>query len=316
MRENIENLREFKKLIDVAFFSVIPFLIIYIVIGILSNSIAISVIALDYGLSLIVQVFFFSSIRTILKSNVLRFPYGTGKIENFSGFLYGALAIPTSIFLIYSSIARLVHMPAFISFGIALIPLIPSLARSVLLFIWSGRLLKRTDSPMVKAYFINFKVCTMFDIGVLAALTAALIMVHSGNGRPAHLIAYSIDSCLSLLISLYMLFYGIKLTVENFKVLTDFPLAEEDQLKIMNVLAREYDNYENVGDIYTRRSGRRRFIEIELYLRVDASLAEIIELKDRIEESLHQDFPDLHFSLIPLTSTPEPSTDRLLAAKT
>ena len=79
MRENIEDLREFKKLIDVAFFSVIPFLIICVVIGILSNSITISIIALDYGLSLVVQIFFFSSIRTILKSNVLRFPYGIGK---------------------------------------------------------------------------------------------------------------------------------------------------------------------------------------------------------------------------------------------
>lgn len=300
MRENIEDLREFKKLIDVAFFSVIPFLIIYVVIGILSNSITISIIALDYGLSLVVQIFFFSSIRTILKSNVLRFPYGTGKMENFSGFLYGSLAIPTSIFFIYSSVTRFFHMPAFISFSIALIPLIPSLARSLLLFIWSGRLLKRTDSPMVKAYFINFKVSTMFDIGVLAAVAAALIIVHLGNGRTTHLIAYSIDSSLALLISLYLLFCGIKLTVENFKVLTDFPLAEEDQLKIMNVLAREYDNYENVGDIYTRLSGRRRFIEIELHLREDASLAEIIELKGRIEESLQQHFPDLHFSLIPL----------------
>jgi cation diffusion facilitator family transporter len=300
MRENIENLREFKKLIDVAFFSVIPFLIIYIVIGILSNSIAISVIALDYGLSLIVQIFFFSSIRTILKSNVLRFSYGTGKIENFSGFLYGALAIPTSIFFIYSAVTRFVHTPAFISFGVALIPLIPSLARSVLLFIWSGRLLKRTDSPMVKAYFINFKVCTMFDIGVLAALTAALIMVHSGSGRTTHLIAYSIDSSLSLLIALYMLFYGIKLTVENFKVLTDFPLSEEDQLKILSVLAREYDHFENIGEIYTRRSGSKRFIEIELHLKEDASLAEMVELKERVESALREDFPDLQFSLIPL----------------
>ena len=69
----------------------------------------------------------------------------------------------------------------------------------------------------------------------------------------------------------------------------------------MNVLAREYDKYKNVGNIYTRLSGRRRLIEIEFYLREDASLAEIIELKGRIEESLRQHFPDLHFSLIPLT---------------
>lgn len=44
----------------------------------------------------------------------------------------------------------------------------------------------------------------------------------------------------------------------------DLLLPEAEQLMIMRVLANEFESYENVGNIYSRRSGRQRFIDIEL----------------------------------------------------
>ena len=77
-------------------------------------------------------------------------------------------------------------------------------------------------------------------------------------------------------------------------------LPEEDQLKIMAILAQEYNYYENIGNIYTRFSGKTRFIELELYLKKDLSLEEITLLGQRIESQLRKQFQDIRFILIPL----------------
>jgi cation diffusion facilitator family transporter len=290
-----ETLPQLKRLVDITLYSMIPLMALTIVVGIASNSMTILAVAFDYGLSFIVQLFAFWSIRTIVKSNVVKFPYGTGKLENFSAIVYGALAIPASLFIVYSSSTRFIVLPA-IYFGIAQIPLIPNLVRSSLLFLKSKQLLRTSESPMVHSYYVNFKVATVIDAGVLTSLTAVLLLASFGYGQ----FAYVIDPTVSSLLGLYMLYCGVTLTIRNFKVLIDFPLPEKDQLKILGILAQEYNDYENIGNIYTRFSGKTRFIELELYLKKNLSLEEINNISQRIENRLRQHFKDLRFVLIPL----------------
>lgn len=296
-----ESLPELKKLVDATLYSMIPLMILSAATGILSNSMTILAVAFDYGLSFIVQLFAFKSIRTIIKSNILKFPYGTGKLENFSAIVYGALAIPASLFIIYSSITRFT-MPPEISFGIAQIPLIPNLLRSILLFQKARQLKQTNESPMLHSYYINFKVSTIIDTSLLISLSTIFLLVNLNHTQ----IAYTIDPIVSTLLGIYMLYCGVTLTIGNFKVLIDFPLPENDQLKIMAILAQEYNYYENIGNIYTRFSGKTRFIELELYLKQDTPLEEITNLKQRIENQLQQHFPDLRFVLIPLCEQTEP----------
>ncbi len=303
-----ESLLELKKLVDITLYSMIPLMALTAITGIISNSMTILAVAFDYGLSLIVQLFAFKSIRTIVKSNIIKFPYGTGKLENFSAIVYGALAIPASLFIIYSSIMRFILPPA-ISLGIAQIPLIPNLVRSILLFWKSKKLMQTNESPMVHSYYINFKVAAVIDTGVLTSLSVVLLLANFGYAQ----IAYMIDPTVSSFLGAYMLFSGATLTITNFKVLIDFPLPEEDQLKIMSILAQEYNDYENIGNIYTRFSGKTRFIELELYLKKDLSMEEMTILKKRIEKRLQQHFRDLRFVLIPICE--ENSTKQAVLAK-
>jgi ferrous-iron efflux pump FieF len=295
VRKSEESLPDLKRLVDLTLYSMIPLMILSAITGILSNSMTILAVAFDYGLSFIVQLFAFRSIRTIIKSNIIKFPYGTGKLENFSAIVYGALAIPASLFIIYSSITRFILPPA-ISFGIAQIPLVPNLIRSLILF-WKARKLRQTSkSPMVHSYYVNFKVTAIIDTSLMVSLNVIFLLVNLGYGQ----IAPMIDPLVSSLLGVYMLYCGVTLTVGNFKVLIDFPLPEEDQLKIMAILAKEYNYYQNIGHIYTRFSGKTRFIELELYLKKDVSLEEITCLRQRIENQLKQHFQDVRFVLIPL----------------
>jgi len=290
------TLRGLKRLVDAAFYSLIPLALITLAVAILSNSLAILSMFIDYGLSFVVQLFAFQSIRAIMQSNVIKFPYGTGKLENFSGFLYGTLSIPMSLCILYVTVCRFIEPAQTVSLSIAQLALIPSLARSLYLFFRSRKLKSQIDSPMVESYYVNFKVSTLFDFGILLALGTSITMTYIGY---ASLAGY-IDPLVSFVLAVFMLYHGVILAKNNFKILMDLPLPEDEQLKIMNVLIREFDNYENVGNIYTRRSGRQRFLDVELYLNENMTIRDTARLQSSMKVHLQEHFGEISFNLIPL----------------
>ena len=290
------SLGQLKRLVDIAFISLIPLALLSLFIALFSNSLAVLSLSVDYGLSFVVQLFAFQSIRAIVRSDTLKYPYGTGKLENFSGFLGGALNLPTGLYILYVTLGRLFSPAESVALGMTQLALIPSLARSLYLFLYARRLHRQTDSPMIESYYVNFLTATLFDLGVLLALATALLLKTLGQDA----LAGYIDPLVSLFLALYMLYNGVLLTCRNFKVLMDLPLPEDEQLKIMSVLAREFENYEGVGTIYTRRSGRQRFLDIELYVSAESTIAETASLHSRMQRHLDEHFDDIAFHLIPL----------------
>jgi len=167
-------LRGLKRLVDLAFYSLIPLALLSLIVAMLSNSLTILSMSIDYGLSFIVQLFAFQSIRAIMQSNVIKFPYGTGKLENFSGFMYGTLAIPTGLYIIYISVCRLIGPAQIVSLSIAQLALFPSLTRSFYLFLHSRKLKCQIESPILESYCVNFKIATLFDVSILLALGTSI----------------------------------------------------------------------------------------------------------------------------------------------
>lgn len=289
-------LGEIKRLVDLAFFSGIPMAVIFVIVGYLSHSMTILISMAGFLAGLLIRYFAWESMKAIVRSNTVRFPYGTGKLENFSSLLYGALVVPSSIVLIVLSIKRLIIPVNAINFSIAQIPVLLSLGRNVYLAFLSHKIRKRTTSNLVESYFINYKISSLYDFGVLISITISAILVRYGNNfLPSYF-----DASVSLLVSVYALISGIRLTTENFRYLIDLPLSEEDQLKILNVLAAHYERYESVGNILTRQSGSDRFIEIELYLKGDTPVTELDKLRSDMSQMLEKKFGPVKFNIIPL----------------
>lgn len=289
---------DLKQIVDWSICSLLPLTALTIIFGVMSDSLTIYTIAFDSGLSLLGHFFNYASIRTIIRQNTFQYPYGTGKLENFSSFFYGSLVIPTALFFLFSAYSRFTHPPVAIHFGLTQVPIIPSIIRSIWLMFWITRLIRRhsLDSPMMHSYFVNFKITLVSDIAVSAGLLFALIM----SLFDFHTLALSVDSALSAGIALYMLYNGINLTVRNFKSLIDLPLPEEDQLKILNALTLEFDAYENIGNIYTRFSGKKRLIQVELFFKAETPLSELEDLRNRISGHLKKHFEEMEFHMIPL----------------
>ncbi|WP_395663359.1 cation diffusion facilitator family transporter [Aestuariivirga sp.] len=287
------------KLSRVSLFTLVPLTLAFIVTGYFSNSLTILSIAFDCGVSLIVQTFAFKSIRVMKSGDPIRFPHGTGKLENFSGLLYGALNIPVALYILYRAIGDTI-VPTPIIYAIAQLPMLPSLLRSGYLFLSARRLQKQFDSPLIDSYVMDFRTALWFDGVVVIALALGILLPLVG----VNTVTVYIDPVFSLCIALYLLRGAALLLLSNFKVLIDFPMPEDEQVQIIRVLAEEFDAYDQLGSIRTRRSGAQRFVDIELYFQGTVDVTSISALTNRIDEKLRSRLRDMKVSILVLETPP------------
>ena len=293
-----QEYRELKRLIFWVLASSIPLTALTVGIGIISNSLAINAVAVDAGSCLVFHLFNMISIRIILRQNSFNYPYGTGKLENFSGFLYAAIALTGAMLIIVSAVKRYLAPPVAIELGSAQVLLVLWFVRDTGLYVWSVRICRRfpDHSPMTQSYLVSNKITMIYDLAVLAGVIFCFWMFSTGRSW----IGNVVDLIIALAVVGYMCYCAIGLLVRNFRSLIDMPLPETDQLKILYALTADFDAYEGIGNIYSQLSGSARMIQIELYFERSVTVEEIEQLRSRIEERLRVHYNNLLFHLIPL----------------
>jgi len=282
--------------------TLIPFTLLGVVIGIKSSSLTIFTLAVDYGSSLTLHIFNMAAIIIILRRNAFTFPYGTGKLENFSGFLYGIITIPMVLAIIHSAFNRCLLPPLSINLGLAQIFVVLGAVRSVFLFVWISRICRKypDHSPMTHSYYVNLKLSLVLDISIVCALIVGIYLSSSEHTGAA----IALDTIVAVSVALYIMYYAFQVLKRNFKSLIDLPLPEADQHKILKALVADFDTYEGIGNFYTQLSGSTSFIQLELYFKETTTVEKIENLRLRLEERLREHFSKLVFHLIPLIHKP------------
>jgi cation diffusion facilitator family transporter len=293
-----QEYRDLKRYIFWLLATLAPLTAINIAIGILSGSLTIFTIAVEGVASLILHSFNMAAIIVIQRRNSFNFPYGTGKLENFSSFLYALIVIVISLTIINSALYRYLHPPATINLGLALITVILATIRAWVMVTWASRLCRRYSdhSPITHAYHVDLRLTLILNLSVFAGLLLGFWLFSAGHVQAA----VAIDLIIALSVALYMFYCAIGVLVKNFRSLIDLPLPEVDQCRILKALVADFDNYEGIGNIYTQLSGSTRFVQMEIYFKASTAVEEIESLRSRIEERLKEHFSKLVFHLIPL----------------
>ena len=270
------------------YFSLFPFAVMFVVMAALANSSAVVVHTVQSVISITVQTFSIYAIRQVMGGNQFQFPYGAGKLEDFSAILCGTLYVPSGLYMAYDAARRLVH-PQHVGYILSLIPICLSATRMVALYLMVRRLARQTraPSPLLRAYSLDYRVGVLSDVGVISAFVVGWLLVRQGLVTMGD----RVDQLIGLTISLYMVWVG---------ALMDLPLPESEQLQVMKVLARHYADYETIGTLYTRASGKLRFVEIELIFPGERTLDEIDALSTAMEAALAAEMPGLSFRIIPV----------------
>ncbi len=275
----------------------VPIVIMMVTSAVLAGSAALIAMAAQSGIALVINGFAVYAMRQVMRENAYNFPYGAGKLENFSAFLCGALYVPSGLFILFDSIERLIHAPE-VGYLLGLIPVSITFLSGTVLFVFASRLKRRTHnpSPLLISYRADYLIGMLTDGGVIAAFVLATVLI--ALGEPA--LGDRIDPAVALAIAVYMLWVGVSLVRHNFRALMDLPLSEDEQLIVTRVLARHYADYDLVGTLYTRSSGKRRFVEIELGFDGEKRVEHVHVLSRHMEQALAAELPGLHFRIVPV----------------
>lgn len=275
----------------------VPVTAMVVLIGVYSGSLTIIAITMDYGLSLCLNIMSLAALGIVLRQNTFKYPYGAGKLENFTAFVYGVCLIPLALAVFTFAVKRYLNPPETINLWLALLFFL-ALVRLAVFAVWITRLGKRhpRHSPLMQAYYADYRIALVYESAIFAALLIGLLVAEHGGMK----IAVIIDVAVASLIALYYLVIACRLMIRNFRSLIDLPLGEKYQRNILRFLVEEFDAYDDLGKIYTRRSGNEILIQIEMRFAGDTTLARIDALRRRLDSKLRKHDDHIVFHLIPL----------------
>lgn len=287
---------ELRRLVAVLLVTSVPALAISIYISVISGSLSVVAIILDSAVAQAINLMNYFVLGVVIRGNTFKYPYGTGKLEDFAGFAYGWSILFVCGVVIHQAIYRLVGPPLQISLGLALVAVIISLVRIAVIVAWLSRIIRRHGgrSPLLHVYYINCRGVMWYTGGILGAMMIGWFLADQwGNA-----IALMIDLMIAVAYSLYLLVTGAGVIKANFRALLDLPLPEPDQMAVLNVLTRHYDDYAILVNVLTRSSGGRKRVEIELAFLPETDVQRIEVIRSRMKEELQRHFGKIDFTLI------------------
>lgn len=288
--------RAFYRVMLRGYATLFPMMALFVATALVADSEAVLVYAVNFGITIAVQGFSIYAMRQVLRRDEFRFPYGAGKLENFAAFLGGVLTLPSGVYLAVTSVLRLGD-PLPVHYGLSLLPVGLEALRMLWLYTSVRRLARAAPEapPLLQAYLLDWRANLLSNCGVLVAFVAGLALVSAGLDTAGD----RVDPLIAFCLSLYMVWIGTVLVRRNVRALMDLPLPEEDQLRVARVLARFSRDYDSLGTLYTRASGKDRIVEIELGFSGATTLDDVTAVGAEMQEALAAELPDLKFRVIP-----------------
>lgn len=265
----------------------------YIVIGIATPSWPIIAESLRGGLLLVVAIVSLITLRRIHRDRLGDYDYGAGKLEQAITLSIAALLLIAAGLLLWR-VALLAPTP----------PASPLLATSavVLVFVnlvlngaqlWSlHRASRDGGSIIVRAQYQARWVKTIASAFVVVAVTLAMVAGDPQLSRRASQIG-------TLIVIVIMVGTAVAMLREALPDLLDRSLPEAVQQAVNRVLARNIDDFEQLGRVRTRSAGNVLHVELELFLDPARTVGEASLLAERMSRQLAEEIPGVDAVIVP-----------------
>jgi ferrous-iron efflux pump FieF len=238
------------------------------------------------------------AIRRVNRGGGKKFEYGLGKLENISSLFVGLVMLLSFLIITGNSVHSII-VPGHIQ-GIGLWISIGSqvvyLGINGGLWLKNRRLSKTAPSPLMDSQTKLF--LTRFIGNAFIMLSLGLSMALSRYGWSDY-----IDPAASMVIALSILSATLGIFSSSLYDLLDRTLEEERQIVILAELARDFNDYDELHGIRSRRSGAQVYVEIFLEFDPEKKVAEIQKVIDTIRHDIEQ---QLQGSSVTIALTTEP----------
>jgi cation diffusion facilitator family transporter len=255
-------------------------ILLKLVAGAVTGSVAILTDAIQSGIDLIASVVAFFSVREAEQPADDQHRYGHEKFENVAAGFQGMLILVGSGVIVYTAVRNLVvgiEIEA-IGFGIAVIAF--TVAVNLVVSTYLYRRARATDSAALEGDAAHLRTDALSSIGVLVALGLVELTGETW-----------IDPLVALALAVVIVVTGVRILARSWRVLVDEALPA-DELESIRQAIEAFDGRGVVGyhQLRTRRAGARRYVDLHVQFRSGTSLeaahATAHALQDRIAERL------------------------------
>jgi len=250
--------------------------VIKLFVGILSGSVAVIASAVDSVLDLFVSIFNYFAISNSEKPADSQFNYGRGKVEALASVIEGTIITISGLFIFYVAINKYITGEVSSYAQVSIIVMIVSLIITTALVIYLNAVAKATNSMVIKADALHYKV----DIWANLAVLVSLLLVYFTNNE-------IFDVVIGAGIAVYIIYSAYELIQEGVLVLLDSSLDEESTLKISKIITNE-DKVNDYHLLKTRTAGHNNFVDVHLVFDCVITLMEAHRATDRIEDAIRQ----------------------------
>ncbi|MFJ7732679.1 cation diffusion facilitator family transporter [Lysinibacillus sp. NPDC097231] len=266
----------------IAFLSVMSnttVVILKIIVGLFTGSVAILSEAIHSFLDLLASLIAFFSVRISSKPADKEHPYGHGKIENISGTIETLLIFIAGFWIIYECIHKIIT-PTPIKLPV--LGILVMLFGALINFVVSRvvyRTAKNINSVAMKSNALHL----LTDVYTSLGVALSLLIVHLTGW-------YILDPIIGIILACYIMIEAFKLMKEAFPPLLDARLSKEEEQQIIQIIESFRDEYIEYHEFRTRRSGAEEYIDFHLVVGSSKSIETVHDLCDRIEEKIKNIF--------------------------
>jgi cation diffusion facilitator family transporter len=277
-----------------SFFSNLSLLILKLVVGLVTGSIAVLSDALDSGEDLVASAAALFSVSIARRPADLEHPYGHGKVETLAAAVEAGVIGLGGAFIAYQASERIVHGGRDVDVGLGLIAMAVAAVLNTVVSRYVGRAAKETESLALASDAKHLQTNVVQALAVFAALV--LVGVSGIN---------LFDPIVALLLAGYLWFAAFGLLRGAVAEIMDVRLPEEDERQVHESILQHHPQVRGFHHLRSRRSGRLRYIELHLLVDPERSFQEVHDLCDQIEADIQKRLPGAV-----VTIHPEPDDGR------
>ncbi|MDQ1326667.1 MAG: ferrous-iron efflux pump FieF [Campylobacterota bacterium] len=248
--------------------------LVKMIIGIISGSVAVLASAIDSLLDTAVSLFNFFAIKKSEEHPDEMYQYGKGKVQAIAAVIEGTLITVSGLYIIYEAIKKMMYQSVTTLLTPSIIAMFFSILATYFLVRYLLKVAEQTGSVVIKADALHYKT----DLWSNAAVLLALGLVYMTG-------LDSVDALFGLGIGLYIIYSAYEIIVEGVGILLDRALENDTLASIEEILSRntEINSYHWLR---TRTDGGTNFVEFHMVLRPNMLLLEAHRIADQVEEKI------------------------------
>ncbi len=254
----------------------VSLVVIKLIVGIISGSVAVLASAIDSGLDLAVSLFNLFAVTNAEKPADEKFNYGRGKIEAIAAVIEGVIITASGIYIFYEAIQKMLHAEPVTHLDISIGVMAVSLILTGALVMFLNHVANVTQSMVIKSDALHYKT----DLLSNGAILVSLVVIYFTD-------FFLIDAILGIMIAIYIVYSAFELIQEGTLVLLDASLDDEIVKKIREIIESD----PGVTDYHwlrTRKAGNDYFVDVHLVFTPDISLLEAHRIGDNVEAKIKE----------------------------